>query len=182
MKRAITLPALACSVTLLSSPSLAEETMDTDSMPEAASVMESVVMMESAPLVERGRYLVTVSGCNDCHTDGYAQSGGMVAENDRLLGSRVGFKGPWGTTYPSNLRLVAAGMDEEQWLQQARMERRPPMPWFNLRDASDEDLRAMYRYLRQLGPKGEEVPAYVPPDGKVETAFILFVPQQVTHQ
>jgi len=128
--------------------------------------------------IEHGRYLLTVSGCNDCHTSGYAQNGGNIPESERFLGSSVGFKGPWGTTYPSNLRLLVANMSEEQWLVHARQERRPPMPWFNLRDMTDKDLIAMYQTLRYLGPKGGQAPAYVPPDGKVETAYIYFVPQQ----
>lgn len=161
MKHCITGLSFACCLTFMSTALHAED-------------------MESMSLVEHGRYLMTVSGCNDCHTDGYAQSGGTVAESERLLGSPMGFKGPWGTTYPSNLRLLVAKMSEEQWLAHARKERRPPMPWFNLRDTSDNDLRAMYQYLRYLGPKGEMMPAYVPPDGKVKTAFILFVPQQAS--
>ena len=30
-------------------------------------------------LVERGRYIAKVAGCNDCHTPGYAMTGGQVA-------------------------------------------------------------------------------------------------------
>ena len=30
--------------------------------------------------VQRGRYLVKIAGCNDCHTPGYAMSGGKVPE------------------------------------------------------------------------------------------------------
>jgi len=132
--------------------------------------------------IAHGRYLLTVSGCNDCHTDGYAQSGGSIAESERFLGSPVGFQGPWGTTYPSNLRRVVANMSEAQWLAHARQERRPPMPWFNLRDMTDDDLLAIYQHLRYLGPKGKDMPAYVPPGGKVDTAFIYFVPQQTANK
>jgi mono/diheme cytochrome c family protein len=57
------------------------------------------------PLVERGRYIVKIADCNGCHTTGYAASGGEVPEADWLLGDQVGFSGPWGTTYPPNLRL-----------------------------------------------------------------------------
>ncbi|MEJ2396973.1 MAG: cytochrome C, partial [Gammaproteobacteria bacterium] len=31
-------------------------------------------------LLERGRYLVRIGGCNDCHTAGYAESGGKTPE------------------------------------------------------------------------------------------------------
>lgn len=134
--------------------------------------------MAKEKMIERGRYLLSVSGCNDCHTAGYAEKGGNIPESECFLGSAVGFKGPGGTTYPSNLRLLVADMSEEQWLVQARQQRRPPMPWFNLRDMTDVDLKAMYATLRYLGPKGTVMPAYVPPDGNVDTAFIYFVPQK----
>ena len=57
--------------------------------------------------IERGRYLVKIGGCNDCHTPGYAQSGGKVPEAQWLSGVPLGFNGPWGTSYASNLRLSA---------------------------------------------------------------------------
>ena len=58
-------------------------------------------------LVERGRYLTHVAGCNDCHTPGYMQNGGpKLPEKDWLTGVPVGYQGPWGTTYAANLRLI----------------------------------------------------------------------------
>ena len=33
--------------------------------------------------IERGRYVVEIGGCNDCHTAGYAEAGGKAAEADR---------------------------------------------------------------------------------------------------
>lgn len=132
--------------------------------------------------LERGRYLVGVGGCNDCHTPGYAESAGAVPEGARLTGSPVGFQGPWGTTYPANLRLVTQSQTEAQWIAAARTAMRPPMPWFNLRDMKDDDLRAMYRYIRSLGPKGEPAPAYAAPGQAVTTPYIVFVPQNLPQQ
>ena len=126
-------------------------------------------------MIERGRYLMRIAGCNDCHTAGYAQSGGNVPEAQWLTGDALGWSGPWGTTYPANLRLVIAGMSEEEWIQRARAARyRPPMPWFALRDMSEADLRAAYRYIRSLGPAGNPAPAYVPPGGKVAGPVVMF--------
>jgi mono/diheme cytochrome c family protein len=122
---------------------------------------------------------VATTGCNDCHTVGYPESGGKVPEAEWLTGSPVGFAGPWGTTYPANLRLTAQALSEEAWMVRARSALRPPMPWFSLRDMSDSDLRAMYRYIRSLGAKGTMAPAYVAPGGKVTTPYIEFVPKNL---
>jgi mono/diheme cytochrome c family protein len=127
----------------------------------------------------RGRYVVATSGCNDCHTTGYPESGGRVPEARWLTGSTVGFNGPWGTTYPANLRLTVQSLSEDGWIARARSEMRPPMPWFSLRDMSDADLRAVYRYIRSLGASGTAAPAYVPPGGKVATPYIEFVPKNL---
>lgn len=127
--------------------------------------------------VQRGRYLVQIGGCNDCHTAGYAEKAGDVPESEWLTGLAVGFQGPWGTSYPANLRLALQAMSEDQWLSYARVPRMPPMPWFNLRDMSDADLRAMYRYIRSLGAAGELAPPNAPPGGRVRTPVIVFVPQ-----
>ena len=126
--------------------------------------------------VKRGRYLVTVSGCNDCHTNGYLPANGKVPEKEWLTGSPVGYQGPWGTTYATNLRLVMARMTESQWVEHARKERLPPMPWFNLARMTDEDLQAVYAFVRSLGPAGVAMPAYVAPGGKVSTPYFVFVP------
>jgi hypothetical protein len=51
---------------------------------------------------------------------------------------------------------------------------RPPMPWFNVRDMSTSDLRAIYRYIRHLGPTGKPAPAYVPPDKTPAQPYVQF--------
>lgn len=123
---------------------------------------------------KRGKYLVQIGGCNDCHTMGYGPSGGKVKEQDWLTGDPIGFRGPWGTTYAANLRLVAKDMSEAQWMARARSELRPPMPWFNLRAMTDADVKAIYAYLKHLGPAGSPAPAYVPPDRTPATPVIQF--------
>jgi hypothetical protein len=125
--------------------------------------------------VDRGRYLAMIAGCNDCHTPGYLLSEGRVEENLWLTGDRFGWRGPWGTTYASNLRQFVKGMTEEQWLTIARsLKTRPPMPWFSMNKMHEEDLRAIYQFLRFLGPAGEAAPAYVPPDREPDPPFALF--------
>jgi mono/diheme cytochrome c family protein len=133
---------------------------------------------DRAARLERGKYLLSIGGCNDCHSPGGFEKGPTVPEKDWLTGLSIGFQGPWGTTYPANLRLVVAGMTETQWLTHARKERMPPMPWLGLRAMSDADLKAIYAYIRSLGPAGVPAPAYVAPGGKVTTPYFVFVPQQ----
>ena len=125
--------------------------------------------------IERGRYLARIAGCNDCHTPGYAQAGGKVDEKLWLTGDTLGWQGAWGTTYPSNLRLVLAKMSEQEWVRVAKSAQyRPPMPWFALHDMSEADLRAIYRYVRHLGPAGEPAPAYLPPGQAAKGPVIAF--------
>jgi mono/diheme cytochrome c family protein len=129
----------------------------------------------SAPSVERGRYLARIAGCNDCHTPGYVASAGTVPETQWLVGDSLGWRGPWGTTYPINLRLYLQGMTEEQWVAVARAVRsRPPMPWFALRDMTEQDLRSLYQFVRSLGPGGGPSPAYVPPEREPSTPYVQF--------
>ena len=125
--------------------------------------------------VDRGRYIVQTSGCNDCHTPGYAAAGGKVDEKDWLVGDRLGWRGPWGTTYPLNLRLFMQKVSEPEWLYVVKSEEmRPPMPWFSLRAMTDADLRAVYRYIRSLGPAGTEAPAFLPPDREPKPPYVQF--------
>ena len=95
------------------------------------------------PVVERGRYLVTITGCNDCHTPGHLASAGETPEELWLTGDAFGWRGPWGTTYGSNLRIVAQALSEDQWVGLAQtLTARPPMPWFSLNKMKEEIGRA----------------------------------------
>lgn len=132
--------------------------------------------------VARGRYLIAIGGCNDCHTPGYAQHGDKIPEATRLTGAAIGFSGPWGVSYPGNLRLSAASQDEEAWLTRARGKGLPPMPWSALQAMSRDDLSAVYRYLRALGPAGEAAPAALAPGQAIPTPHFVFVPQPPTAQ
>jgi mono/diheme cytochrome c family protein len=125
--------------------------------------------------VDLGRYLVKTTGCNDCHTAGYSQSAGATAEAQWLTGDSLGWHGPWGTTYATNLRLSMARFTQAQWLAYARqLQARPPMPWFALRQMSDTDLAAIYQYVRAAGPAGEPAPAALPPGQKPTGPVVLF--------
>lgn len=123
-----------------------------------------------------GAYLAEVGGCHDCHTPGWAETG--HAPDDQLLaGVPVGFAGPWGTSYPANLRNSVQAMSAEDWTAMMRTRQGlPPMPWAVLNQMSDEDLRALYTYIHSLGEGGNLVPAAAPPGTVPSTPFIWFNP------
>lgn len=150
-----------------------------DPEPAAASTdlpVSGARVTASSP-VEAGRYLVLVGGCNDCHTDGFLVDPESVPESEWLKGSIVGFRGPWGTTYPKNLRVSAASMTEDQWVARLQAGGLPPMPWYNVGRMAEGDARAVYRYIRSLGETGVAAPLPVGPGVEPATPWIDFVPR-----
>ena len=134
------------------------------------------VAASDADLVARGEYLVRIAGCNDCHTPGYGEKGGEVPEQQWLVGSPLGFNGPWGTTYAANLRLKLADMDEAEWLRfSGELHTRPIMPDYNVRAMNEGDRRALYRFIRSLGPAGEKAPDYLPPGKQPPLPYMQMV-------
>ena len=64
-------------------------------------------------------------------------------------------------------------MTEAQWLDySATLRTRPLMPDFAIRDMTLEDRRAIYQFVRSLGPGGQPAPAFVPP-GQNPAAAVL---------
>jgi mono/diheme cytochrome c family protein len=130
-----------------------------------------------APSVERGRYIVQIGGCNDCHTPGFMQKGDAIPESQWLTGVPVGWRGPWGTSYSSNLRLFVRDFDEQTFVDVLRKRNtRPPMPWPALHAMTDQDLKSVYRYLVALGPAGEKMPEAVPPGQEPKTPYLAMEP------
>jgi mono/diheme cytochrome c family protein len=151
---------------------------DANSAPAASASVAAAIGthgMTDAQLIEHGEYLSRITGCNDCHTPGYAQSGGQVPKDTWLVGSPVGWTGPWGTTYPANLRLKVADMDDAAWLDySAKLHTRPPMPDFAVRDMKEADRLALFRFIKSLGPGGDPAPAYLPPGQTPPVPFVEF--------
>ena len=126
---------------------------------------------------ERGRYIVRIAGCNDCHTPAFMQLGESVPESQWLTGTPVGWRGPWGTTYASNLRLFIKPFSADDFIKVARTRTsRPPMPWPSLHAMTDDDLRAVYHYIKSLGETGVEMPQWVPPDQEPTTPYLSLEP------
>ncbi|MBI3329576.1 MAG: cytochrome c [Nitrospinae bacterium] len=143
------------------------------------------------PQVERGRYLVTLGQCHDCHTP---KGAGGRPQLDRLLSGHpeglapapavqdaisitptlTSFTGPWGTSFTRNLtpdeETGIGKWTEQDFLKVLRTGIRkngaavlPPMPWEYLTQLTDEDLKAMFAYLRSIPPLKNRVPENLPP-------------------
>jgi mono/diheme cytochrome c family protein len=156
--------------------------------------------------VERGKYLVTIGGCNDCHTPLKMGPEGPVPDMDRMLSGHpetfpvagqapsageawlastaatgTAFSGPWGVSFTANLtpdRNTGLGIwTEDMFVKTLRTGKHwgtsrdilPPMPWFNYGQMTDDDLKAVFAYLRTIKPLANHVPAPIEPAAPVTT-------------
>ena len=135
----------------------------------------------ASSMEQAGEYLTIVGSCNDCHTQGWSESEGKVPPADRFAGLNLGFRGPWGTTYGKNLRTIVQRQSEDRWVEILKTsdggDGKPPMPWWNTKQMSERDLRAMYRYIKSLGPKVNGVPRGLPPGREPTGPYIWVTPQ-----
>ena len=88
--------------------------------------------------------------------------------------TNTAFAGPWGISFAMNLTPdVDTGLgswNEEMFVKALRTGKHmgvsrpinPPMPWPAYRNATDDDLKAIYAYLRTIKPIVNHVPAYQP--------------------
>lgn len=147
--------------------------------------------------IARGRVLVTVGGCNDCHTPmKFDPEVGMpVPDMTRMLSGHpqgapdpqttlaghdaaaigptfTSFRAPFGIVYTANLTpdkdTGLGAWTEDMFLRAVRTGRHmggngrpilPPMPWPNLAQQSDADLKAIFAYLRSIPAVRNDVPA-----------------------
>ncbi len=164
---------------------------------DGSSLFSQSGVVQPSERVQKGAYLVTLSGCNDCHSPKVFTDKGPEPDPTRLLAghpagspmpeidfdriSPAGWVllsndltaavGPWGITYAANLTS-----DEEtgigRWTEEAFIATMrsglhwgvgpailPPMPWQNLGQASDDDLKAIFAYLKSTHPVHNPVPA-----------------------
>jgi mono/diheme cytochrome c family protein len=155
--------------------------------------------------VERGKYLVTITGCNDCHTPKIEGPGGKpILDEKRLLSGHpekapypswtpddmkqrnvvaltnpmmTAWGGPWGVSFATNLtpdkETGIAEWSEDHFIQAIRTGKHqgqangrdilPPMPWEDFKAMTDDDLKAVYAYLRSIPAVKNQVPLPVPP-------------------
>ena len=88
--------------------------------------------------------------------------------------------GPWGISYAANLTPDNAtgigAVTEEMFIKSLREGKvkgvgrplLPPMPWPTIGQMTDQDLKAVYTYLKSIKPINNEVPQPTPPDKMVE--------------
>jgi hypothetical protein len=96
--------------------------------------------------------------------------------------TNTAFAGPWGISYAANLtpdQNTGLGIwTEDMFVKAIRTGRHmgtsrpinPPMPWPAFRNFSDDDLHAIWSYLRSLRPMTNHVPDYLPPPATTASA------------
>lgn len=152
----------------------------------------------------RGKYLVDIMGCHDCHTPWKMGPRGPEMDMTRALTghpadlampaapplkqgpwawtgaiTNTAFAGPWGVSFTANLTpdddTGLGRWTEEMFIATMKTGRHegkgrpllPPMPWFNLKALTDEDIRAVFAYLQSLPPVRNRVPQPIdPPEGQ----------------
>jgi mono/diheme cytochrome c family protein len=124
--------------------------------------------------VKRGEFLVRIAGCEDCHTP---QANNEPIPGMRLAGGAT-LEGPWGRATSANLTPDPSGIpyyDETLFVQTIRTgvvrarTLNQIMPWYFYRNMTDEDLKAIFAYLRTITPVAHHVdnaepPSYCPLD------------------
>ena len=176
----------------------------TEGAPSGSAAVEPASAPPAAPssdLVGGGRYLVTIMGCNDCHTPYKMGKNGPEPDMTRMLsGHPEGLKmppppkvempwamvgsatntawaGPWGISYTANLtpdQNTGIGIwTEDMFIRAMRTGKHmgtsrtvlPPMPWPWYAKMRDDELKAMFAYLKSIPPIQNRVPDPEPPSG-----------------
>ena len=153
--------------------------------------------------VDRGRYLVTLGGCNDCHTPKNMTPQGPAPDMSRELSGFPADKelpavpkdvigparwgglasddltawvGPWGISFAANLtpdKETGLGSWTADTFKKAMRTGRhegegrpilPPMPWYGLAPMTDDDLNAIFAYLRSIPAVKNKVPEPIAPE------------------
>ena len=117
---------------------------------------------------KRGKYLVTIAACADCHTP---QERGQPLPGLDFAGGFI-FDGVWGRVASANITPDASGIsyyDQATFTHAIRMgfvgarKINQIMPWHAYRGMTDEDIAAMFAYLKTLKPVRHHVDNTEPP-------------------
>jgi hypothetical protein len=132
-------------------------------------ITQPIAQPDASNQVERGRYLVRNIGCVDCHTP-------VDAHHDPIPGMDFSggqvMPGPWGKVASANLTPDPSGIpyyDEALFIRTIRTgfvgsrELSQVMPWWIFRNLTDQDLAAIFAYLKTLRPVSHRVDNSLPP-------------------
>ncbi len=141
-----------------------------------------VVSAHAEDAVARGKYLVAVGGCSDCHTPGNFLGHPDMARF--LGGSDVGFGTPGGVFVGPNLTPDRTGLGDWTAAQivtaittGTRPDGRilaPVMPWRDLSYLTSSDAQAIAAYLKSLPPVSNKVAGPFGPN-EPPTVFVMTV-------
>ncbi len=167
---------------------------------QRAAARQAMSELKISTPSERGKYLVAIAGCSECHTPFKMGPNGPEPDMTRYLAghpqdlklppapllplgpwvmvgaaTNTAFHGPWGTTFAANLTPdLQTGMGvwtEDMFLKAMKTGKHmgsgrqilPPMPQPAYANMTDDDLKAVYTYLRTIPKVSNMVPEYIPP-------------------
>ena len=151
--------------------------------------------------VKWGEHIVSIAGCNDCHTPKKMTPMGPVSDSSLFLSGHpakvpapdvdrqameskglavtndlTSWVGPWGISYSANITSDTTGIGmwtEDQFIlcirqgkwkgMAASRELLPPMPWQSFKVMSDDELKAIFAYLKSTKPIENIEPPAQPP-------------------
>lgn len=153
-------------------------------MAAALASLLSASAAAGSPAVERGKYLVNLAGCNDCHTPGYFL--GKPDMGRYLGGSDVGFELPGlGVFHGPNLtpdkETGLGGWTDAQIVAALQTGKRPDgrelapiMPWHAFAKLTRQDVDAIVAFLRSIPAVKNKVPGPFGPS-ETPTGFVMKV-------
>lgn len=128
------------------------------SLPPHQPITQPVPGPDMSNPLERGKYLVTLGNCMSCHTAMNKQGQPLMP---LAFAGGMRFRGPWGEVTSANITPDASGIsyyDEAMFVKTLRTGQvgarklNSVMPWGYFRNMTDEDLKAIYAYLRTVTP------------------------------
>jgi mono/diheme cytochrome c family protein len=144
------------------------------------SVVKEAAAQQSQ--IDRGKYLVTIAGCNDCHTPGYFF--GKPEMHRFLGGSEVGFEIPGlGVFHGRNLtpdkETGLGSWTIEQIVTALQTGKRPDgrelaliMPWGAFASFTKDDATAIAMFLKSIPAVKNKVPGPFGPNEQ-PTSFVM---------
>jgi mono/diheme cytochrome c family protein len=136
--------------------------------------------------IERGKYLVSLAGCNDCHTPGYFFGKPDAARY--LAGSDVAFEIPGlgafaGSNITPDQETGIGSWTIEQIVTALQTGNRPDgrvlapiMPWRSFAGLSKADATAIGAYLKSIPPVKNQVAGPFAPGDKIAAFLFRILP------